>query len=211
MAISTFSELKTAAANWLARSNLTSRIPEFVSLCEADFNRKLRIRAMETLSESATTTAAGSTTSALPTGWLQGRSVWLAGTTPKQTLRYVTPEYLHSTYVSGTNGTPKVFTIVGDYFAYGPSPDAAYPVAALYYKKLDALSDTTTTNWLLTNAPDAYLYGTLLQAMPFLRHDARMAVWGTMYNQALSEVQSADERDRHSGSALMIRSDTGNP
>lgn len=211
MAISTFAELKTAAANWLTRSNLTSRIPEFISLCEADFNRKLRIRAMETHSEAATTTASGSTTSALPTGWLQGRSVWLAGTSPKQVLRYVTPDQLHTTYVSSTSGQPKVFTIVGDNFEYGPTPDAAYAVAALFYKKLDALSDTTTTNWLLTNAPDAYLYGTLLQAMPFLRHDARMAVWGTMYNQALAGIQVADDRDRHSGGALTIRSDTGNP
>ena len=58
MAISTYSELQTAAANWLDRSDLSDRIPEFIALAEARFNRILRIRDMETVS-TAISTAAG--------------------------------------------------------------------------------------------------------------------------------------------------------
>lgn len=211
MSITTYSELQTAAGNWLTRSNLTDRIPEFIALCEADFNRRLRIRAMEQYSTSAITTAQGVTTAALPTGWLGGKSLWLNGTDPKQVIRYVTPDQMHTLYVQTTTDKPKVYTIVGENAEFGPTPDAAYAVAALFWKKLDALSSTTTTNWMITNAPDVYLYGTLVQAMPFLRHDSRIAVWSSLYEKALEDVRKADQWDRFSGGTLTIQTDTGNP
>ena len=214
MSVTTFAELKTSIAAWLNRSGATSftdRAGDFVTFCEADFNSKLRVRAMEQYSNSAMTTATGVTTAALPTGWLQGRSVWLAGTTPKQILRYYTPDQLHTVYVQNSSGQPKVFSIVGDNAEFGPTPDAAYDVAALFYKKLDALSDTTTSNWMLANHPDVYLYGSLKHAMPFLRHDQRMPVWESLYERALERVQRADDRDRHSGGTLTMQTDTGAP
>ena len=70
MAIGTFAQLKTAAANWLDRSDLTDRIPEFISLAEARFNRLLRIRDMETVS-TAISTSAGTREYSLPTGFVQ--------------------------------------------------------------------------------------------------------------------------------------------
>ena len=62
MAISNYTELQTAVANWLDRDDLTNRIPEFISLCEARFNRTLRLRAMETLDTSVSTVAGNSIT-----------------------------------------------------------------------------------------------------------------------------------------------------
>lgn len=214
MSIATFAELKTACATWLTRSNnasFTSAVPDFIAFAEADLNSKLRVRAMEQHSNSAMTTAQGVTTAALPTGYLQFRSVWLNGTDPRQPLRYITPDQMHTIYVQTTTGKPTVFSIQGDNAEFGPTPDAAYAVAAIFYKRLDALSDTTTTNWLLTNHPDVYLYGALKHAMPFLRHDARMAVWESMYERGLERIQRADDRDRHSGGALTMQTDTGAP
>ena len=214
MSIASFSELKSSIATWLTRSNaasFTAVVPDFITMTEADFNSKLRIRAMEQHSLSAMTTAQGVTTAALPSGYLQFRSVWLNGTDPKQPLRFITPDQMHTLYVQSTNGKPKVFTISGENAEFGPTPDAAYAIAAVFYKRLDALSDTTTTNWMLTNHPDVYLYGALKHAMPFLRHDQRMPLWESLYERGLERVQRADDRDRHSGGVLAMQTDTGAP
>ncbi len=211
MSITTYAELKTAVQNWLKRSDLTSLIPDFITLCEADFNRRLRIRAMETESLSAMTTAQGVTTAALPTGWLQGRVVWLNGTDPRQELQYVTPQQFWKMTGQTETRQPKSFTITGENASFSPIPDAAYAVAATFYKRLDALSDTTTTNWMLTNAPDVYLFGTLKHAMPYIRNDARMPLWDAQYQRAVMDVEMADAKDRHSGGPLVMRTDTGNP
>ena len=91
MAISTYSELQTAAANWLDRDDLTNRITEFVSLAEATFNRVLRLRAMETTA--ADTTPSGSKEEPLPTNYLQMREIHLT-TSPIVSLSYITPEIM---------------------------------------------------------------------------------------------------------------------
>jgi len=72
MAISTYSELTTAVANWLDRDDLTLRIPEFIALAEAKFNRTLRLRSME--AKYTADTVAGQRNLALPTGYIQMRN-----------------------------------------------------------------------------------------------------------------------------------------
>ena len=87
MAINSYSTLQTAVANWLDRDDLTASIPEFISLCEARFNRTLRIRAMETL-DTSVSTVAGTKTIALPTGYVQMRDIHLTSD-PLIQLQYV--------------------------------------------------------------------------------------------------------------------------
>ena len=78
-----------------------------------------------------------------------------------------------------------------------------------YYKKFDSLSDTTTTNWVILNAPDVYLYGTLLQAEPFLMNDQRIPIWERGLRQAIADLQEQDDKDRHSGSELRVMNTSG--
>ena len=92
MAIGTFAQLKTAAANWLDRSDLTDRIPEFIALAEARFNRELRTRDMETVS-TAISTVAGTREYSLPTGFVQMKEFHLS-TDPLTPLAYITPEMM---------------------------------------------------------------------------------------------------------------------
>ena len=87
MAIGTFAQLKTATANWLDRSDLTDRIPEFITLAEARFNRVLRIRDMETVSTAISTTA-GTREYNLPTGFVQMKEFHLS-TDPITPLAYI--------------------------------------------------------------------------------------------------------------------------
>ena len=202
MAIGTFAELKTAAANWLDRSDLTDRIPEFIVLAEARFNRILRIRDMETVSTAISTTA-GTREYSLPTGFVQMKEFHLT-TDPITPLAYITPEMMSRLQAGSTKAKPKVFTIIADNVRLGPNPDAVYTTSMLYYKTFTALSASNTTSEMLTNNPDVYLYGTLLEAEPFIMNDARVQLWATAFRQAVEDIQNQDNKDRHSGSELRV-------
>ena len=206
MALSTFTELKDAVADWLDRSDLTARIPDFIALAEARISRDLRIRPMEV--RSIMYTSSGQKYFNLPGGYLQMRNIQL-NTNPTQPLEYITPEMLDRLYGSNTTGKPRAYTLIGDEIQLSPIPDAAYELEMAFYEKFTALGDgtsgTVTTNFLTKNAPDLLLYGALMEAEPFIKNDERVAVWLGGYSNAIDKLQKADNRDRHSGSAMRIR------
>ena len=206
MALGTFTELKDAVADWLDRSDLTARIPDFITLAEARLNRDLRIRPMEVRSSMETTS--GQRYFNLPGGYLQMRNMQM-NTNPITPLEYITPEMLDRLYGSDTTGKPRAYTLIGDEIQLAPIPDSDYTVEMAFYEKFTPLGDgtsgTVTTNWLTTNAPDVLLYGALLEAEPFIKNDERIGLWLNAYNGAVKKIQDADARDRHSGSAMRIR------
>ena len=209
MAIGTFAELKTATANWLDRSDLTDRIPEFIALAEARFNRVLRIRDMETVS-TAISTVAGTREYSLPTGFVQMKEFHLT-TDPITPLAYITPEMMSRMWAGSSKAKPQVFTIIADNVRLGPNPDAVYTTSMLYYKTFTALSASNTTSDMLTNNPDVYLYGTLLEAEPFIMNDERVPLWLAAFEKAVSDIQNQDNKDRHSGSQLRVMNTGGYP
>ncbi len=206
MALSTFTELKDAVADWLDRSDLTTRIPDFIALAEARINREIRIRPMEV--RSTMTTTAGNQYFNLPGGYIQMRNIQL-NTNPTTPLEYITPEMLDRLYGSSTTGKPRAYTLIGDEIQLAPIPDSAYTLEMAFYEKFTALGDgtsgTVTSNWLTKNAPDILLYGALMEAEPFIKNDERVAVWLNGYGNAVDKLQKADQRDRHSGSAMRVR------
>ncbi len=206
MALGTFTELKDALADWLDRSDLTDRIPDFITLAEARLNRDVRIRPMEVRSSMETT--AGQRYFNLPGGYLQMRNMQI-NSNPITPLEYITPEMLDRLYGSDTTGKPKAYTLIGDEIQLAPIPDSDYTVEMAFYEKFTPLGDgtsgTVTSNWLTLNAPDVLLYGALLEAEPFIKNDERIALWLNAYNGAVKKIQDADARDRHSGSAMRIR------
>jgi len=206
MAISNYTELKTAVANWLDRDDLTDRIPEFIALAEARFNRVLRIRAME--SKQTASTVAGQQNLALPARFVQMRNVQI-NTSPVTPMQYVTPEIFDRLYGGSVTGTPKFYSIIANELQLGPTPDTVQTIEMLFYQKFEALSSDGDTNWVLTNAPDVYLYGALMEAEPFIMNDARLPLWATGFQTAISDIQEQDNKDRHSGSALRVMNTGG--
>ena len=206
MALSTYTELKDAVADWLDRSDLTARIPDFIALAEARISRDLRIRPMEVRSIMYTTS--GQKYFNLPGGYIQMRNIQL-NTNPTTPLEYITPEMLDRLYGSNTTGKPRAYTLIGDEIQLSPVPDSAYELEMAFYEKFTALGDgtsgTVTSNYLTKNAPDVLLYGSLLEAEPFIKNDERVAVWLNGYSNAIDKLQKADHNDRHSGSAMRIR------
>lgn len=208
MALSNYTELQASIANWLARAALTSVIPDFIRMCETQISRRLRIRMME--ADVSLTTVAGTATVSLPTGFKKARYLYIDGD-PDNALTYRTPEQLTIEYPGNWRGKPRAFTLVGDKIKFGPVPDSAYTVLGTSWNAITALSDAAPTNSMLTANPDLYLYGTLLQAAPYLGQDARINVWSGFFLQILDDIQIEDDTDRHSGSTLQVRTDTCNP
>ena len=206
MALGTFTELEDAIADWLDRSDLTARIPDFITLAEARISRELRIRPMEVRITMDTTS--GQKYFNLPGGYLQMRNIQL-NTNPTAALEYITPEMLDRLYGSNTTGKPRAYTLIGDEIQLSPIPDAAYELEMAFYEKFTPLGDgtsgTVTNNWLTKNAPDVLLYGSLMEAEPFIKNDERIPVWLQAYRDGVDKLQKADQNDRHSGSAMRVR------
>ena len=206
MAISTYTELKTAVANWLDRDDLTDRIPEFIALAEARMNRVLRLRMME--AKYTASTVGAQRNYALPTGYLQMRNFQL-NTSPITTLSYVSPEIFDRLWGGSTGGTPQFYTILAGEVQLGPMPGSVLTMEMLFYKKITALSAANQTEQMLTDNPDIYLYGALLEAEPFIMNDERVGLWAKGFAQAVADLQEQDNKDRHSGSALRVMNTSG--
>jgi len=213
MAIGTYAELQTAVANWLDRDDLTDRIPEFIALAEAKMNRVLRISLMENVS-TAITMVVGTRDYDLPTGFTGMKEFHLT-TSPIVALSYITPEMMNRMWAGSNKGKPQAFTLFSDAgtrkVKIGPAPDSAYTTSMLYLKKIDNLSVANPTETMLTENPDVYLYGALLEAEPFLMNDARIQIWAGLLQQVAKDLQDRDIFDRHSGSALRVMNTTGYP
>lgn len=208
MSISSYSELQTAVSNWLARSDLTARIPEFIVLAEAKFNRILDVRQMEQRSTATINTASTDPQFiSLPTDFQSMRRVCLSSVTGKPTIEYLTPTALYEmrfgTFADDT-GQPAFFTIIGSDIELLPVPDSNYTVEMVYRKNIPALSDTNTTNWLLTLAPDAYLYGALLEASMFTQNDERVPLWLQAYRGALDSLTSLNFTSAYNAGPISV-------
>ncbi len=206
MALTNYSTLKTSIANWLNRSDLTSEIADdFIKLTEADFNSKLRVRKMIT----QTSFTIDSETEVLPTGFLQVRDIYILNGNTKCPLRYMTPSQMDQIKGTSTTGLPSSYTILGDTFRFSPKPDSSYTAYINYYKSFDALSDTTTTNYILQTHPAIYLYGSLFHAANFLGgiNPQQVQTWQQMFATAMERLELNDREDQFSGSPLQIRSE----
>ena len=197
MAISTYTELLAAAANWLSRSDLTSRIPEFVTLAQARINRQIRAQAMETKSTSFSIDAEYVN---VPSDFIEARHFYITSETPDKVLRYMTPDTMTDTFT--TTDVPGYYAVVGTQFRFAPAPAATYTATLVYYAKPATLATTAQeTNSLFPANADLYLYATLLEAESFIQNDPRLSVWKAAYDEAVFHINKAANASRYGGSA----------
>ncbi len=189
MAISTYAELQAAVVARSHRTDLASLVPDFIALCEARLNRLPRLRTMET--EATLACVVGSRFIALPTDYESPVAFWLVDT-DRTPLSPRLPQDLDTT--TG-QGLPQRWAVDGTNIAMDCPADQAY-AAYLRYLARFALSSSVTTNWLLTQNPDVYLYGTLTELADYTENAETLAKWGARYSAALSEVRTAQVRQR---------------
>jgi hypothetical protein len=207
MAISNYTELLAAGANWLARDDLTSRIPEFVTLCEAKLNRELFVRQMETRSTTTCDTSDDEPEFiSLPDDFQSMRRVRLSSVTGKPLLEFKSgvqmDEYRFGT--SNVSGQPRYFTIFGSEIELVPTPDADYTIEMVYRKNIPALA-LNSTNWLLTLAPDVYLYGMLLESAPYIKEDERLQVWAAGFSSAIESLNRLGLTSTFNSGPMQVR------
>lgn len=191
MAITTYTDLKAAVADWLNRSDLTARIPDFISLAETKINRDLRSREQQIIATANVDTEFF----ALPADFLEFKSFRITDLLGSSyDLLLATPEQISDALSdSVTPGTPLFVTIIGDQFQLWPAPAQSYVGTLAYVRKVPALSDAAPTNWLLSDSPDVYLYASLMSAAPFLRDAEALVTFKTLYDEAVEGIRTADK------------------
>lgn len=201
MGLSTYTEVKTSIANYLNRDDLTSIIPDFISLAEKRLDRELRVR-VNMVRAQATTTADTSFYD-LPSDLIELRNItYETSGSNSYALSYLSPESGSREYGSFASGFPRAYTNLGKDIKLYPTPDAAYTLGINYFKKLVPLSDSVTTNNILDSFPDLYLFGSCLEGAIYLNDSEQTNRFLAVYQKALDDVMSAEEAARYSGTVM---------
>ena len=201
MAITTYAELQTAVGNWLMRPDLTSQIPDFITLSEAQMQRDLQDHYKM---EATTSLAATSRYTSLPADFMEPKRLYMTGA--NRALLPTTQSEMQDMRYSSEDaaGTECYYTITAAQIEIYPTP-ASDTLELTYIAKFAALSDSNTSNWILADAPDAYLYGALLQTAPFLDQDERLLTWTALYDKAITGLRKQSERAKWGGQKLRMR------
>ena len=178
-AATTYAELQTEIADYLARADLTAIIPNFVKYAEVKMNNDLRLREM--IATVNINPSAVNTYVALPTGFLEIISF---NDDTGQPLQEVDYEHLENHKYGAGSGRAELYAI-GARIDFERTASDALNFPMRYWKRLDLITDTT--NAVLTNYPQLYLYGSLLQATPYIRNMEMLTSWKQFYEEAVKE------------------------
>lgn len=198
----TFTTLKQDVQRYLERGATLAadpivfeQIPRLINLAERRIARELKIQGF--INVVSTNLAPGQSVIAKPDRWRDTVSVTIgAGPNNEQRKSLFSRgyEYARSYWPDATQTAEPIFYADYDYnhWLVVPTADAAYPLEILYYQLPPLLDDEHETNWLTENAPEILLYGSLLEATPFLKNDERIPVWQSMYDRSAAMLNGED-------------------
>jgi hypothetical protein len=192
--VMTYDSLTSTVLQYLERSDaaVVNAIPTFITMCEFEIAQNIKtLGQMEVVDSNM---QVGNPVIAKPARWRKTTSMTLSVSGQKQPLLVRKLEYLN-TYAQDVTatGVPLYYADYDfDHWFVAPTPNQAYAFEALCYTRLEPLSSSHQTNWLTQNAPNAMLFGTLKQTAPFLKNDARLAVWKQMFDEALAALKTED-------------------
>ena len=202
MALTTYDELKDSIGDFLNRDDLTSVIPDFITLAEADMNRVLR----HWRQEKRSTAELDTQYSAIPADFMEAIRFYITSndTSPLELISQ--SEMVDRRYRnSDTTGKPRFYAVTAGEIEVYPTPDGTYDAELYYYSRITALSASNTSNWVLEYFPDAYLYGALVHSAPYLKDDARTQVWAALYQNALNAINMESEKSKFGGSGRRMK------
>ena len=192
--VMTYDSLTSTVLQYLERSDaaVVDAIPTFITMCEFEIAQNIKtLGQMEVVDSNMTI---NNPVIAKPARWRKTTSMTLSVSGQKQPLLVRKLEYLNNYAQDVTaTGVPLYYADYDyDHWFVAPTPNVAYAFEALCYTRLEPLSSSHQTNWLTINAPNAMLFGTLKQTAPFLKNDARLAVWKQMFDEALAALKTED-------------------
>ena len=200
-AFTSYDNLKTNIADYLARSDLTEKIPMFVSLAEKRLNRDLRLRQM--LQQSTYSLTSGYKVPT-PTDFLEMKDIHIDAN-PVVNLNFKTVSQFYRLGNSSTTGQPINYTLVSDNFVLAPRPVSGATINMTYYKIPKVLSDTNPSNEYLEVCPDLLLYSSLVESAPFLMNDERLNTWESLYTRGLTSITKSDEQSEFPAQPLAVQ------
>lgn len=198
----TFQTLKEDVQRYLERGQslaadpiVYEQIPRLINLAERRIARELKVQGF--INVVTTTLATGQSVYQKPDRWRDTISMNIgtgANNTQRTTLFTRDYEYLRAYWPDESQTSQPLFYSDYNYdnWLIAPTPDVAYPIEILYYELPPLLDDTTQTNWLTEYAPQLLLYGTLLEATPFLKNDERIGTWQNMYDRSAAMLNGED-------------------
>lgn len=201
MSLDTYANLKTALTAWAGgRGDITSSLGDFITLAESKMNRYLRTKDMVT--KDASFSIDGEYV-ATPTSF-GGVKTFYLNNDPKVVLEYMADEEMTGLYSSGT-GQPQNYNVQGSNFRFGPEPDGTYTATLVYWLKVPALSDSNTSNWVLTSHPDAYVYGAMGEICGYTRDFEGAQAWEQAMYRVLDEIGGISAKDQWGGTSMAVR------
>ena len=212
MAISNYTNLQTGIADFLNRDDLTSVIPTFIDLAQGQINRDVRHWKMETTAQQAV----GDDYAYMPDGWLEIKNAQyypdINDYTKFSPLEYLSQNAFDERKMNSENkiGDPKYYTLSAldgsALMMLFPQPKASNDdrVNLSYLKSFD-LGDSNSSNWLIEDFPDVYLYGSLIHAAIYLKDDERLALFSQMYGAAVQRVNASSDESEYKHDRLRTR------
>jgi hypothetical protein len=190
----TYTSLVDDIASYLERSDAQTlaKIPTFIMLAEQVIASEIKFLGNLTVNNS--TMVIGESIIPKPARWHKTVSMNVVVAGERQPIFLRKYEYLREYWPDATaTGIPAYYADY-DYthWLIAPTPVAAYTFEILYYQRLQPLDDTNQSNWFTEYAPQALLYGALLQAMPFLKNDERIPMWQAQYQQIIQTLKTED-------------------
>ena len=200
-----YTTLQATIADYLARSDLTTQIPEFIRLAEDRLLRDLRIRQMIKVATADTT--AGDATVSLPSDFVAMKDLHLQGN-PPQTIKFLSTSNFFRNAHTAESGLPSRYTLLGAEFQFAPIPDSVYTLQMVYFYKPEYLSGTNSSNLWLADTPDLLLYAALGEAEPYLMNDERLNTWASMYDRGIMALRKSDDESEYPAQPLTITNST---
>jgi hypothetical protein len=187
MALTNYNAFVSTVESYLARTDLTSVIPDFVQMAQLRMSRDLRTERMLKVA----TTSPTDNKVAFPSDFLELREMHFQGN-PPILLEFQTPDLFFRNGQTTLSGRSHYFTMLGTEFQFAPSQDSSYTIQILYYAQPTFISSTVSSNLYLAYYPDALLYATLAEAEPYLYNDPRVTTWSSLYDRAIANIKTSD-------------------
>jgi hypothetical protein len=201
VAFNTYTGLKSTLASWLARSDLSSDLDDFIDLAEERLSRDLRIRA----TEAALNVTIANGVAPLPSDYVQLKHAYISGN-PTQPLGTRESTWVFDQFPNrSSDSKPRYIAEDGANFVFGPFPDSStYVLGGVYWKKPVALSTSNETNEWTDNCPDALLWASLSETAPFLMNDERILVWEGKYETCKNRIMRSEKKRTRKGTRIAI-------
>ena len=202
MAITTYAELQSNITDFLNRDDLASVTPTFISLAEADMQRQVR----HWRQEKRSTAELDTQYSAIPADFLEAIRFYITSGESRPLELISQFQLLDRKYKrANTSGEPAYYAITAGEIEIFPAPAGTYTAELYYNARIEPLSNSNTSNWMLQYFPDAYLYGSLIHSAPYLKDDARLQIWAALYQSAIDAINMSGEKAKFGGSGRRMK------